>query len=926
MKPIAQTFIATEPQSGIETVVLTQVDLYFQSKSSIFGVEVQIRTTDGGFPTSYILPHASKILQSSEVTTSSDASEATSFVFDTPVILKTNQQFAIVVVPVAGNPDYNIWTAELGQIDATTGNPIFTNNQLGSLFTSSNDLNFTPIQNESMKYTLYVAEFSSSSGTAVFHNDDSDFFTVSNRIGDFITSERVVMANNILNLTSMTVTTSNTLTVGEILVQPSSANQQTATAYGTVLSGNSTVVVVKSTNGAFTTAAGALKGLTSGSIISQPTIVNANVVTSTTPGASNKITLPCVNTSIVPDIAYGNYIFIGSDTRANTYVAAITAIDNSTNTITISANLTFSTNTGFFGRVKADANLVGYFSSVTDTSDIDVLVIDKVTSNDSTSFANSGNLYLIGTTSGATAKIIELSDFVYDSITGQFASITPKLSTMTFDFEGTSNTKTVDTSPNNLIPDVPVEFVDKPRIIMSRSNEWTNYISPTAGTPSLTIDADIGSSNNSVSPFIDTVRTVATLTHNIIQSPANLSGYYISIANSTGGFANGSSVIQENEAGTANTIGTIISCNASFIVVSNLVSSNTSVSPSFNANGTSIIRVSTDLSKIANVSSSIKYDESKENGLTATRYISKNVILAEGQDAEDLICYLGAYRPAQTNFQVFGKFLAAADSDTFSSKVWSSLTELSSPALNSSLVNRNDIVELSYELPTSQNVFSSGASCNATSNVVVMPSTNTSALFVPGQFVYLADVGYYVSGATITAAGSGYANGDVVEMTGTSGYTNATFSVVTNGSGGVVGVNPVNPGSYISNTDITANTTTASTGVGTGLKLTISGSNYTQSNKFNVRSITSIPNTSAIVLSSNCSIASGNVALGTIPGILSQYSTFRYSRNNYIARYTTPTDGIFDSFKTFAVKIVMTSNSSQIVPRMTDMRCLALQV
>ena len=138
MKPIAQTFIVNEPETGVEAVFLTKIDLYFQSKSSTYGVEVQIRETSNGFPTRKSLPYATKTLLSSQVNVSSDASLATSFTFETPVLLRSNEQFAIVVIPVGGNPDYNVWIGELGGTDISTNTPIFTNNQLGSLFISSN--------------------------------------------------------------------------------------------------------------------------------------------------------------------------------------------------------------------------------------------------------------------------------------------------------------------------------------------------------------------------------------------------------------------------------------------------------------------------------------------------------------------------------------------------------------------------------------------------------------------------------------------------------------------------------------------------------------------------------------------------------------------------------------------------------------------
>ena len=119
MNPIAQTFLATEPSTGVEAVYLTAIDLYFQSKSSTYGVEVQVRETTNGVPNQNVLPFASKVLSSASVSTSSDASVATKFTFDTPVILRTNTQFAIVVVPVGGNPDYTVWTGALGPVSYT---------------------------------------------------------------------------------------------------------------------------------------------------------------------------------------------------------------------------------------------------------------------------------------------------------------------------------------------------------------------------------------------------------------------------------------------------------------------------------------------------------------------------------------------------------------------------------------------------------------------------------------------------------------------------------------------------------------------------------------------------------------------------------------------------------------------------------------
>ena len=62
MKPIGQTFYVNQPGNGIPGVFVTKVDLYFKKVSSIYGIELQIRTTDNGVPTVERLPFASKFL------------------------------------------------------------------------------------------------------------------------------------------------------------------------------------------------------------------------------------------------------------------------------------------------------------------------------------------------------------------------------------------------------------------------------------------------------------------------------------------------------------------------------------------------------------------------------------------------------------------------------------------------------------------------------------------------------------------------------------------------------------------------------------------------------------------------------------------------------------------------------------------------
>jgi hypothetical protein len=781
-----------------------------------------------GYPSSKVVPYGSKTLYSSQVKTSSDASTPTTFTFDTPVVLRTNEQYALVIVPDGGNPDYNVWIGALNGIDIVTKTPIFTNNQLGSLFISSNDLNFTPIQNESIKYNLYTAEFTNASATAVFKNTSVDKFSINKTIGLFSKGEQIVVSNNALKITSLTISGSNTFTVGETVFQPAGsnvANLSVATTYGTVLFASNTTVIIGNTYGIFTTAN--TRGATSNNV-STAISIDQNVATSS---ACNVITVPNANSSLITDFTVNNYIYVGANTGANVNVRKITSISAAARTLTLDSNVNFTSDTAIIGRVKADADLKGYFSAITPGYN-GILSIYGVSSNGTQNFASSNGQLLIGVTSGASAQINKILDSEYQSITSQISNIYPNQTDILWSFKGTDTDRVVDTFYNSIDSDIPYEFNDKPRMMMSRSNEY-QY---SGGNNSLSVFASLGTFNKKISPYIDTLRNVATLTDNVICKESELSGYRIAYSNTNGNFYEGDIIQQANSTVTAN--GTVFSSNSSTIYVVNVVSSNTSSVTKFAISNTMIYNATQAVSaNITGVSSFSEVTGAAQK--YASRYISKNVVLADQQDAEDMVCYITAYRPPGTNFKVYGKFLAGADSDSITSKDWSAMIELSDPSLTSSLVNKDDFVELIYDLPTSQVVIASNASVNATSANITVSSTFD---FTAGGFVYVA-------------------------------------------------------GNTSSNT------------IG-----------------FNVRQVIAIPNSTVLTVSSNLSIVSTNAAVGIIPGLESQYGAFTYANNNNIVRYTTPADGVFETFKTFATKIVLVTDTPQIIPRMADMRCLALQI
>lgn len=738
MKPIAQSFLVSMPDTGIDGIFLSKIDVYFKAVSSIRGITMEIRTVDNGFPTPYMIPGGRTRLGPEFVAASDNANIATSFIFDSMPFLQTNTQYAFVLIPDGGTDEYLIWTARLGDTDVTSQAPIYTNNQLGNLFISSNDLVFTPVITESIKYDLYVAQFSSSTANLYLSPESTDFIKINDAVGTFVDNEILWISNSSYTYAQTTL--------------------------------NSTTVVVPN--------------------------------------------------STISDLTVNNWIYITTSDRSQIMFRQVVAANSSTG-ITLNSNAEFTNTTCTFGRIRGDTNLFASLKTQLQflpEEEVE-LVLTGMSANSTLNLANSTNQYVFGLSSNASAIITAVANKQYDSVTPQINFIAPAKTSVNTSFRGYSNAGIIDTNFISTHQGIPNEFIDKERIVYSRSNALANN---TIGSNStLLIKVDMETSNNLTAPFIDRLGTSVVVTYNSPTSQTQLTGYHLNLANTSGTFLVGETITQGSVGGIVD------AANSSYIRVNlaNGTFTNTAI-----AGATS--------SATANVTVATYFDETLENGYYgASRYISKNVILADQQDAEDLISYLTIYRPVGTQFLVYGKFLNGSDTDSFNSKDWSYMPEFDiSSALFSSPVNREDLIEAQFGLPSTIMIDVNGATTNSTlANVTVL----NSALYTANTYVYLQD--------------------------NTNGY-------------------------------------------------------------FNVRKLTSMPNSSILSLSSKPSFSSSNVTVGYIPNLQSQSGAFLYANNNNIIRYVTSTDVVYDSYKTFAVKIVPVSNNSVLVPIMKNMRTLALQV
>jgi hypothetical protein len=93
--PLAQSFFIPD-QDG---VFITKVDIFFQSKDDVIPVQMQLRPLVNGHPSSDdIVPGSVVFKPATDISTSTDATVATTFTFEEPVYLLPYQEYAVVLI------------------------------------------------------------------------------------------------------------------------------------------------------------------------------------------------------------------------------------------------------------------------------------------------------------------------------------------------------------------------------------------------------------------------------------------------------------------------------------------------------------------------------------------------------------------------------------------------------------------------------------------------------------------------------------------------------------------------------------------------------------------------------------------------------------------------------------------------------------
>ena len=634
--PLAQTFMINSKGGAF----LTSVDLFFATKDRSIPVHIEIREVVNGSPGKTILPFSQVVLNPEQVNISSNTVQlpdgtfapaydaATNFKFSSPVYVNDATEYALVVA--SDSNGYKAWISNMGDdvpvITGVTGSSRTISEQpyAGVLFKSQNGSTWTANQDQDLKFTIYQAKFDTTAqGTVQFTND----------ILSKVTLETDPFETN----------------TGSRLVKVFQRNHGLAqNSYVTISNSNSTKVYgVAPTSG--TISSGTPASTASTALVGTSTVWNTDIGTSTN--------------------GQGAVIYTNESTPRLIGVVA---------SVTDDTHLTLTTNAGI--------NYSGGFTIAPSINGVPVTEIYKQSTVTSVIDTDS---YIIGNTgSGTTAKKFGYAGGTTVQATRniQYNAAQPQAQVQSFpdttsvfsmktttgkSVNGTESPYTIDSSFSGVVAN-DTNYWSTPRVVASSENEGLMN-----GNKSVTLQCNMTTSNDNVSPVLDTKRmgliAIANTVNNPSETAINIAGLDdVVLVSSNTGIAITTTGLSTSVAATKSLFQTLQVGKYLTIAGSSTSTNNqTALITAVAADG-STVTLKTTLTAVGSGSDSITItvrntfiDEISPNGSsTLSKYVTKKISLSS--PATTLKIRVAVNSPTASNMAVYYKTSPVGSKNSYS--------------------------------------------------------------------------------------------------------------------------------------------------------------------------------------------------------------------------------------------------------------------
>lgn len=401
-------------------------------------------------------------------------------------------------------------------------------------------------------------------------------------------------------------------------------------------------------------------------------IKTSEVLTLSSPGTSNTVSVGDIITGSTSTVV-ANVIAISS---GNYYTDGIGFSNTESLTVANSTGGNKSITTSITSVISGSGTLRRYDSAN------NLMIIDN---SNGKFFANA---LIKGTFTSNTGRIDTFDNWPYSTTNVKPGYLVLNETGLVFQERGCVSSSNTHSDYQNAFEDASSDFATEMKLL-SREDEITIFGISGADSTSATLKATFTTSTPYVSPVIDLSRSRAVYVHNIVDNDDPVTG----------------GIMIYNTVTTGNTI--IVGdkfVGSDSGLTANVLNIGTNSEYQMDANGFIIgetITVKSSGGATKFITATVGTLETSESGITGgdltNKYISKEITLLDGQDAEDLTTILSVYRPLTTDVKVWVRFRHGEDNELLKQKDWIELDY--NKDFYSSIVSEN-FNELSYSIPS----------------------------------------------------------------------------------------------------------------------------------------------------------------------------------------------------------------------------------